>query len=391
MLRCFSVHPFSSHIIDMLHHLTKNNSQEPPLPLQAPCWKSNTNSGAIAEPHYRECNTSSSLFGNTLHRDLINVATSRRVQTGAFSLRPRLWCFFLFYFVLFFCTLWGISANLRSAGMLLLALDQQFCQTNKKKKPFWSKETRAVQQLFPQGVSFHFLFPLCDCETCRNISSVALTWMRWNCCWDSQVDLLVTRHSDHVINVRFRRLCIFKAAFSVACSFVFPSDAVWPRMPVLVLSVPVSGIFRSHLVIRISCRRTSQRNSRSEKLPLLSPLFANLCWSLCCGIHSTQMENQICVFLVHRNLENPFRASGKCSWSDFTLNKGLMVWAAATPVCRTARVPWSPTSVTKSSSRLQLGVFGRGCQATGGTWRVDKVNNLPWSRTSAHLCWQNMR
>lgn len=85
----------------MLHHLTQNNSQEPPLRLRAPCWKSNTNSGAIAEPHYWECNTSSSLFGNTLHWDLINVATSRWVQTGAFSLRPCLWAF-LFYFVFVF-------------------------------------------------------------------------------------------------------------------------------------------------------------------------------------------------------------------------------------------------------------------------------------------------
>lgn len=202
----------------MLHHLTQNNSQEPPLPLRAPCWKSNTNSGAIAEPHYWECNTSSSLFGNTLHWDLINVATSRWVQTGAFSLRPCLWAF-LFYFVFVFLHTLSDFSKLMQRRDVAISVRPAILP-NIKKKPFWSKETSAVQQLFPQGVSFHFLFPVCGCETCRNISLMPLMW--WNCWWDSHIDLLVTRRSDHVINIRFRQQCVFKPGFLLLVLLFFP-------------------------------------------------------------------------------------------------------------------------------------------------------------------------
>lgn len=47
--------------------------------------------------------------------------------------------------------------------------------------------------------------------------------------------------------------------------------------------------------------------------------------------------------------------------------------------------------MTKSSYLLQFGVFCNGCQATGGTWHVGWANRLLPSRTSAHLCWQNIR
>lgn len=59
----------------------------------------------------------------------------------------------------------------------------------------------------------------------------------------------------------------------------------------------------------------------------------------------------------------------------------LPVYSAAQHLCTHC--------MTKSSFWLQLGVFGRGCQATGGTWNVDRANNLLLRRTSAHPCWQN--
>lgn len=158
----------------------------------------------------------------------------------------------------------------------------------KKKKPFWSKQTRAVLQLFPQGVSFPFLFPLCSCETGRNISSRALTWMPWDSWWDSHVDLPVTRRSDHMINIEFRLQCDLKHLFSFAVSL---SDAAFTSMSVFVQKIPHREFFRALLLIYTACRRTLHNYSSNE--------IPSQCTTLCFqafAAASVCLEGGRCVF-----------------------------------------------------------------------------------------------